>query len=560
MTSKRTFRDLALPVSHNRVPLMIAHVRGVARTVESLRRDREGEVLRLRKERMSEAMRAKRAQRMGSNPEDRAPEAPEEKEKDKDKDKDAVVERFTASGQQPTLSQTVRNISVLEGAPRLQHLRALRRIMSRETVPARELVQLGALPVLVELLRSGDTDEAFEAAWTLTNVASTEETAAVLAAGVLEPAVQGLLHADPRIREQCAWCLGNIAGDSEELRDALLASPDFVANLLRNVEYPDNADLLRNTVWSLSNVLRFRRAPAEVMQAAMPLLMHTATQLAPVSDTSAWDTKSEEALTDTCWGLAYISDQSAELTAELVGSGVLAVLVPLMAGPRRSLLKPVLRVFGNVVLGSDEQTQALLNLGLLAHMAPLVQHARRDVRREAMWMLSNITAGTRHQMMMVHEAGLLGVCVQQMLVDEWDVLVEGSHLIANVFDNVEFSSTECLLASGAMMALCRTMKRADPKLIVGLLSAIHKCLQIGQHAGERWIQYIVDAGGEQMVLDLQSHRSKSVARRASAIVDDFLQETSEHEEAGSIIAPPHTNSGTAFGFDAGVQPVAIDFA
>ena len=38
--------------------------------------------------------------------------------------------------------------------------------------------------------------------------------------------VQLLMHANADIREQCAWCLGNIAGDSSALRDVVLQVRD----------------------------------------------------------------------------------------------------------------------------------------------------------------------------------------------------------------------------------------------------------------------------------------------------------------------------------------------
>ncbi len=57
------------------------------------------------------------------------------------------------------------------------------------------------------------------------------------------------------MREQCAWCLGNIAGDCTELRDLVLQH-GAMQPLLANVARPENQTILRNATWTLSNFCR----------------------------------------------------------------------------------------------------------------------------------------------------------------------------------------------------------------------------------------------------------------------------------------------------------------
>jgi len=106
--------------------------------------------------------------------------------------------------------------------------RGFRRILSVEkNIPARELIDMGIIPYLVQNLavssQTSSRSLIFESAWALTNIASTECTMDVVNAGCIKPLVQLLIHADANVREQAAWCLGNIAGEGPGFRDLVLA-------------------------------------------------------------------------------------------------------------------------------------------------------------------------------------------------------------------------------------------------------------------------------------------------------------------------------------------------
>lgn len=155
---------------------------------------------------------------------------------------------------------------------RLEATRGFRKILSVEkNPPVNQVLQSQCLPILVQFLACQDTPELqFEAAWALTNIASTDFTKVsqnrrkendslasnskqcllsrfptrngpyckasnldvsigcglweqvVVEFGATPYLVALLTSPSADVREQCAWCLGNIAGDCPELRDIVL--------------------------------------------------------------------------------------------------------------------------------------------------------------------------------------------------------------------------------------------------------------------------------------------------------------------------------------------------
>lgn len=109
--------------------------------------------------------------------------------------------------------------------PLVAATRSIRRMLSvTYNPPVKEVVDAGALPYLVELLmRTDNFSLQFEAAWALTNVASTSFTASVAdQPHAIQHLINLLRSPSAEVREQSAWCLGNIAGDGPGYRDKLL--------------------------------------------------------------------------------------------------------------------------------------------------------------------------------------------------------------------------------------------------------------------------------------------------------------------------------------------------
>lgn len=116
----------------------------------------------------------------------------------------------------------------------LKAVKVLRRLLSAERNPPVDLIiDAGALPFFVAFLTNDAYPELqFEAAWALTNVASTSRTKDVANCPNAVPALVKLLYSSSNdVREQAVWCIGNIAGDSVSFRDGLLQTEGLIEGM-----------------------------------------------------------------------------------------------------------------------------------------------------------------------------------------------------------------------------------------------------------------------------------------------------------------------------------------
>lgn len=165
-------------------------------------------------------------------------------------------------------------------ATALESVTGLRKLLSLEKNPPIDaVISSGVIPHLVQLLTVDSHPRLeFEAAWCLTNVASgtSEQTAHVVRANGITAFTRLLSSPDENTREQAIWALGNIAGDSATLRDAVLEA-GAMTPLLQQIQMGPKISLLRNAVWVLSNLCRGRPPPNMDTVCAPPHAAHAYT-------------------------------------------------------------------------------------------------------------------------------------------------------------------------------------------------------------------------------------------------------------------------------------------
>jgi importin subunit alpha-1 len=217
----------------------------------------------------------------------------------------------------------------------------IRKLLTLEnTPPVQQVLALNILHRVVHFLASESPELQFEAAWTLTNIASgsSPETRAVVDADAVRHLVALLRSPHNQVREQAVWALGNIAGDSPHYRDHVL-SHGAMPLLLDCFNDMSRDSLVRNAIWTLSNFCRGKPQPSfDIVRPALAVL--------------AFMIRGDDAelLADACWALSYLSDGSNDKIQAVLDAGVLPHVVQLLYHQAFAVQ------IGNIVTGDDHDS------------------------------------------------------------------------------------------------------------------------------------------------------------------------------------------------------------
>mmetsp|Transcript_20953 Transcript_20953/g.29286 ORF Transcript_20953/g.29286 Transcript_20953/m.29286 type:complete len:369 (-) Transcript_20953:93-1199(-) len=367
---------------------------------------------------------------------------------------------------------------------------------------------------------------AFEAAWVVTNIVSgtSAHVLKMIKAGAVPKLKQLLKHENLDVREQAVWAIGNIAGDRPECRDYVL-SQGVLAPILKELSPSSKIGMLRNATWALSNLCRGKPQPKfNQIQPAIPVLA----RILYIKDT--------EVLTDACWCLSYISDDTGPSNQKIqavLNTGVARRLIELLkieqqGGPAlsNSVLVPALRSIGNIVTGDDMQTQVMLNAGVLEALRSVLQSwvAPRGIQKEAFWTISNITAGNSSQIQSVIDAGLIPTAIQAMNTSELQVAKEAAWAICNAAMGGSSQQKRYIAEQGGLRAMFNGLSRwtDDAKGLRVCLEGIENMFKTPSDQQGRRLQDDIPQDTRTRIQALQNHPDSSVQASARKIVEDFL--------------------------------------
>lgn len=417
-------------------------------------------------------------------------------------------------------------------------VKAFRQMLSVEVnPPVQPCIDCGAVPIFVQFLSRTDCPQLqFEAAWALTNIASTVHTSVVVEYNAIPPLITQLISPSAEVREQCAWCLGNIAGDCTKYRDMILKQ-GALEPLLQNITQPENISLLRNCTWTLSNFCRGKPQPKfKLIQNAIPIL---AAILNSCGD--------ESTLVDACWAMSYLSDGSDDQIQCVIEHNIIPVLIKMLTCDKVAFIVPALRTLGNIVSGNDKQTQAVIDHNVVPAILPLLRHTKKNIRKESCWMLSNIAAGSMEQVtMLVNTPNLVPLVLTQLdAATEWDVRKEATWVISNIACSGSKHNIMKMVEYGVISPLCELLDVAEVRVLQIALEALEHILRVGATCGINVPQLIDEAGGIDRLENLQEHSNEDIYEKSVRLIETYFG--SEEVASENLVPQVSANNTYSFG-------------
>ncbi|TXG59138.1 hypothetical protein EZV62_016967 [Acer yangbiense] len=397
---------------------------------------------------------------------------------------------------------------------RVSALRELRRILSRSEFPPIETsLKAGAISFLVQCLSFGSPDEQLlEAAWCLTNIAAgkQEETKALLPALPLLIAHLGEKSSLP-VAEQCAWALGNVAGEGDELRNILLSQGALPP--LARMMLPNKGSTVRTAAWALSNLIK-----GPDPKAATELIRVDGVVEAILRHLKKAD---EELATEVAWVVVYLSALSNIAISILVKSDVLQLLVERLATSNSlQLLIPVLRSLGNLM--ADKVIEVLVKC---------LKSEHRVLKKEAAWVLSNIAAGSVEHKQLIYSSKALALLLRLLSTAPFDIRKEVAYVLGNLCvaptqgdakPNLIQEHLVSLIGKGCLPGFIDLVRSADPEAARLGLQFMELVLR-GMPNGEGPKLVELEDGIDAMER-FQFHENEDLRNMANGLVDKYFGE------------------------------------
>ncbi|CAG8701911.1 1489_t:CDS:10, partial [Acaulospora morrowiae] len=290
------------------------------------------------------------------------------------------------------------------------------------------IIEGNCIDILTKFISGIDPDEQLQATWCITNIAAGSKELCQKALATVPYLISFL---DGENIDQAAWTIGNIAVEGSECRDLLRAN-GVLFPLIKLLNSQD-INLVQTACFALSNLARGPNAKLEEFFSAgitQHLMRHLKTE------------EMSEVVSEISWVLTYLTScDNDKYSQDLLKEGLAPLLVkhmrPLLN--RGPLALPLIRTFGNIAGGPDDNTDIIINQpDFLPCMIEYVQSDCRPVKKESLWVMSNITAARLSGVLIkVFDAGFIPILSTIATHTNFDIRKEAAYSLLNIASHGE---------------------------------------------------------------------------------------------------------------------------
>jgi importin subunit alpha-1 len=353
----------------------------------------------------------------------------------------------------------------------------MRKLLSIERrPPIDDVIATGIVPRMIELITDkydSSPELQFEAAWALTNIVSgtSDHTKLVVDAGALPWTVRLLESPNADCRAQSVWFIGNVAGDSVKFRDLVLESGALPLLLRLSATVDGNLSLLRNCMWSISNLMRGTPRPE---------LRHVITMLPYIAQLVR--SRDEDILTDASWAYSYCCTGTVEEIDAMIQSGVVPRLIELLHEDRIYILTPMLRVLGNIASSAnpDHVNVFLQHENILPRLLSLLEDEDSDtlIIKETCSTIGKIAGSgpSSRGVETIINAHLLHPVIELMTHHDFTVRKEAVIAISNITFQGTIEHLQHVVMGNGIELLCQCLSEEEETIVMNSLIALENIL------------------------------------------------------------------------------------
>ncbi|TPX36484.1 hypothetical protein SmJEL517_g01246 [Synchytrium microbalum] len=288
-------------------------------------------------------------------------------------------------------------------------------------------LSLGVLDRLRDLIQTPQygSDIKYEVCWILINLSATEATDlqrnTVANAGFIMPLAALLLDQDWRIRLNAAWALGNIAGESEQTRDAVMDCHVLAplmhiwdgADRSHPEEQRSSIEVAMQALLCLCDWELRKPGHWEQVVAIIPRLSQLLSEYRGLM---------EPEITALCRAVAQIAYAGYQRSIDVLGDSSVGSLVSIVQSCDVTTLPHALRALVNITARQNSLTQLVVHLGLLQKLKQLLSDSSMmvDVQLSAIMIVHNV-AGVPAEGRSIVSSGLLPCILEYLNVERPDL-------------------------------------------------------------------------------------------------------------------------------------------
>ena len=394
----------------------------------------------------------------------------------------------------------------------------IRKLLSLQSSPIQELIDIGITPELISLLENSPPEFQYEALWCLTNIATgtSDQANSIVVKGGIPKIIKLMDSSIEEIKIQATWLIGNLAADSPKIRDTLIKEKAF-DKLITILASTDKEQLIKHATWSISNFFRNKPYPPfDIVKKCIKMIARTIIILP----------KDKEFLTDACFILYYMTEHYKDTINELLDIGIIPNIIKTLDIDVNHVQINCLRIVGNIASGNANQTQSLIDWGLLDYLKKTIFNPVKQIRKESAWIISNIAAGTQKQTETLIDHNFLPILSKVIKTDENEIKKESIWAVCNLTNVENPEYVKKILEQGILTIICDCLKLEDAKYLAVCLEAFGNLLSFGKKTNPNGPNIIVNEVEKMGMLDtlekLQYHPVEVVYEKILKILETYF--------------------------------------